>query len=473
MDDDGHDRHWLTRRRQLLATASAVGAMAGCTGVAETDEGTRDPFGFYNGLKIGAVTAESAIVWTRLTRDVPNRGGRAQNVWHPRVEGDVQLSVWPEDRLDELKRFEQRAEDERDTTVQFRLTDLEPSTEYNLLLWGRPDGTETTVELTGSFRTAPDASTPAPVSFGVVSCQAWRFRDVGSDGFRTYDTLDRMDPDFFVHTGDIVYYDQGDLLGRSVRNARKHWRRTYSLPLLTEFHNDTPSYFLKDDHDITDDDCWPGQRYGDLTFEEGVSIFKEHNPTGEVPYRTVRWGEDLQIWLLELREFRSPNTMPDGPEKTILGERQLRWLQETIDRSDASFRVIISPSIFVGPDREGKNDNHANEGFSHEGQLLREFFAERDVIVVGGDRHWQYVSVDQETGLWEFGSGALARGREGGWGPNDVRPEHRFLAVKPGFLWGTVDRDDGEPVLTIEHRDRHGEIRHSEQFTANPVEHVE
>ena len=172
-----------------------------------------------------------------------------------------------------------------------------------------------------------------------------------------------------------------------------------------------------------------------------------------------------------MREFRSPNTMPDGPEKTILGERQRRWLQETIDRSDAAFRVVIAPTIFVGPDRGSKSDNYANEGFQTEGQLLREFLADRDVIVVGGDRHWQYVSVDPGTGLWEFGCGPLAKGREGGWNENDRRPEHRFLAVEPGFVWATVEREAGEPVLTIEHRTRYGGVRHSEQFTANPVEH--
>jgi alkaline phosphatase D len=103
--------------------------------------------------------------------------------------------------------------------------------------------------------------------------------------------------------------------------------------------------------------------------------------------------------------------------------------------------------------------------------MLREFLSSRNVVVVGGDRHWQYVSVDTETGLWEFGSGALARGRAGEWKSGDLRPEHRFLAVKPGFIWGTVDREDGEPILTIEHRSRTGEVRNTEQFTANPVEH--
>jgi len=466
---DEPDDRWLLNRRQLLAV-SGVGALAGCTEFTGSGDSTESPYGFNNGLKIGEVRPRSAVVWTRLSRDAPTTWA-TRNLWYPPAAGTVEMLVWPADDPTDVRWFERRTTLDQDATAQFRLTDLEPDTVYRVVLRGAPDADDDPVELTGGFSTAPDDTTPSAVSFAVVSCQAWRFRDAGEAGFRTYRTLDEWDPDFFVHTGDIVYYDQGYLRGRSVPTARTHWHRTYSLDFLRAFHNDTPSYFLKDDHDIIDDDCWPGQRYGDLTFEDGVAVFEEQNPTGEVPYRTVRWGEDLQIWLLEMREFRSPNTVPDGPDKTILGERQIRWLQETIDRSDAAFRVVISPSIFVGPDRQNKNDNYANEGFRTESRMLREFLADRGVVVLGGDRHWQYASVDAETGLWEFGCGALAKGREGGWRSGDVRDEHRFLAVRPGFLWATVERENGEPVLTVEHRSRRGRLRHSEQFTANPVEH--
>ncbi|PSQ34713.1 hypothetical protein BRD08_08900 [Halobacteriales archaeon SW_10_66_29] len=178
---------------------------------------------------------------------------------------------------------------------------------------------------------------------------------------------------------------------------------------------------------------------------------RKRPPAGE---RTSRCG------CPRYGSFAAPNTMPEGPEKSILGERQRRWLRETIEQSDATFRVVVSPLIFVGPDQGRKGDNHANDAFCWEGQLLREFFADNDVVVIGGDRHWQYVSVDPDTGVWEFSCGALADGREGGWDPDDVHPAHRFLAVKPGFVWAEVDREDDEPILTIEHRSRTGNVHH-------------
>ncbi len=44
---------------------------------------------------------------------------------------------------------------------------------------------------------------------------------------------------------------------------------------------------------------------------------------GERTYRTIRWGKGLQIWMVEGRLYRSPNTMEDGLQKTIWGKEQL------------------------------------------------------------------------------------------------------------------------------------------------------
>ena len=41
--------------------------------------------------------------------------------------------------------------------------------------------------------------------------------------------------------------------------ARLKWNRTYSQPFLRDFHNQVPSYFVKDDHDSWQNDCWPSQ----------------------------------------------------------------------------------------------------------------------------------------------------------------------------------------------------------------------
>ena len=141
--------------------------------------------------------------------------------------------------------------------------------------------------------------------------------------------------------------------------------------------------------------------------------------------------------------------MKDGPEKSILGKEQWAWLEETMKSSDATFKLYISATPVVGPDRDKKNDNHANEGFHHEGERLRKFLnSVPGCFVINGDRHWQYHSIDAETGLNEFGCGPASDSHAQGWNPKDKRPEHRFLRVKGGFASIKID---GEKATLTHH----------------------
>ncbi len=67
----------------------------------------------------------------------------------------------------------------------------------------------------------------------------------------------------------------------------------------------------------------------------------------------------MQIRVIEGRRFRSANPAPDGPAKTILGPEQKAWLLRTITDSDATSKVLLTPTPIVGPDRDSKNDNRS------------------------------------------------------------------------------------------------------------------
>jgi len=104
--------------------------------------------------------------------------------------------------------------------------------------------------------------------------------------------------------------------------------------------------------------------------------------------------------------------MPDGPGKTIWGKEQNEWLRRTLLESDAAFKILISPTPMIGPDRESKRDNHVNtRGFRYEGRqfinwLRENGFLDKNFYFVCGDRHWQYHSIDP-SGFEEFSCGAL------------------------------------------------------------------
>jgi alkaline phosphatase D len=178
----------------------------------------------------------------------------------------------------------------------------------------------------------------------------------------------------------------------------------------------------------------------------------------------LRWGKDVQLWYLEGREYRSNNDMPDGATKTIWGIEQKNWLINTMQQSDATYKIIFSPTPIVGPDRGAKADNHSNLAFKTEGDWARELLSGQKAIVVNGDRHWQYVSKDASTGLMEFGSGPVSDFHAQGWPPGEKRPEHQFLRVAGGFLGIKMVYEQQKPILYMTHYDVMGKKLHEERI---------
>lgn len=378
----------------------------------------------------------------------------------PGAPGEVKLTYFPKlnrNKSESTKWITTNAKS--DFTAQWKLDGLLPGKEYAAIIEARPvGGTETTAVIRGTFQTVPPKDKAAGIDFCVTTCHDFIRTDDGLRGHKIYPTMTKMDPDFVVHAGDIEYYDKPDPWAMTVPLMRFKWGRLFALPSNRIFYSNTTTYFIKDDHDTLKNDCWTGQTYGSVSFEQGVRLFNEEQfPSHPTRYKTVSWGKDLQVWILEGRDFRSPNNMPDGPEKSILGAEQKAWLLKTLDESNASFKLIFSPTPIVGPDRKNKKDNHANEIFEHEGIELRAAFGKHEnLIVFCGDRHWQYASVDPETKLWEFGCGPGSEKHQLGWKKGDERPQHRFLRVAGGFLSGKL-KPGKNPTLTIRHHKVDGE----------------
>jgi len=458
------------------------------------------------GIKIGEVTDSSAIIWARLTKN-PERIGKNAPMpevsyrnpetnelqkkpkgrpdWSPvvhfpngstmeTIEGAVPGTNGEVRVLYKLAGNEawnktewKQVDEQRDFTCTFNMRDLTSNANYQLKVESRDKNSKKMGQtLTGGFKTAPLQNSAAKVVFTVSTGQAYNDQDC-EDGFKIYSEMLKIEPSFFVHTGDIVYYDR---LAKTLPLARWHWARTYSLPGNVKFHNNVTSYFIKDDHDTWMNDCWPNQQtkfMGDFTFEQGLHVFLEQVPMSEKTYRTFRWGKDLQIWLMEGRDFRSPNTMEDCPNKTIWGKEQKDWFKRTVNESDATFRILISPTPIVGPDRENKKDNHSNKNFQYEGDEIRNFLTNRkNMFVICGDRHWQYVSVDRKTGVREYSCGPASNEHAGGWKNSYLRPEHKYLNVTGGFLAVVINRENEHPIITFQHYGVDGDILNEDKIVA-------
>jgi alkaline phosphatase/alkaline phosphatase D len=392
------------------------------------------------GEMAGRVTETSVILQSRLTKgnklingDLPGNPGVAR----------FELATDPQFKDSRETRW-LKAVPDYDYIVKVQVTDLKPATKYYYrLLYGAKRSNVTTGR-TCSFKTLGGKDAVQPTRFAVVTGMNYFFFHEGPYnpkgaykggdkhlGYPALEAIRKLEPDFFVGTGDNVYFDHPAQNQKGNRwtglawsdrakteaEMRRKYHEQFIQPRYIELFANVPTYWEVDDHDYRFNDCdntgdkTPTPEMGARNFREQLPVVDPQDPAA-LTYATFRVSRDLQIWLVEGRLYRSPNRMPDGPEKTIWGETQKRWLKETLLASDATFKILISPTPLVGPDGKGKRDSHCNiGGFRHEGQeffdwLGQNGFLEKNFYILCGDRHWQYHARDG-SGFEEFASGAL------------------------------------------------------------------
>ncbi|MBX2814987.1 MAG: alkaline phosphatase D family protein [Saprospiraceae bacterium] len=301
---------------------------------------------------------------------------------------------------------------------------------------------------TGSFRTLGGAFSTEPNSMVIVTGMNYYHHHYGKykaaeayvgadkeEGYPALASVMALQPDYFIGTGDNVYYDHpaqrgfdratergddphpGGYEGQAVKELagmRRKFHEQFIQPRFIKLFAQTGTFWMKDDHDYRYNDSDP---YSDMpiSHELGIRTFQEQLPfpgPSALPYRTHRVNRDLQLWFVEGRDYRSANKDPDGPDKTIWGLDQKEWLQTSLLESNATFKVMVSPTPMVGPDDAYKTDNHTNhQGFRHEGDRFFDWLSEQDFqdknfYIVCGDRHWQY-HAKHPSGIEEFSTGAL------------------------------------------------------------------
>ncbi|MBX3436531.1 MAG: sulfatase-like hydrolase/transferase [Planctomycetaceae bacterium] len=383
------------------------------------------------GIMVGEVTSTSALVQVRLTKDDRLTDGDV-----PGTEGVVQFVIEPADGVPlSVSQVSVDALPTHDFIARARFTDLSPGVNYIIRTQIGPDAASLRPGPTATFCTLAGAENERATRFVVVTGMNYRLFHgeqpntrgdgpgpyTGPDkhlGYPAVETIRRLAPDFFVGTGDNVYYDSPKQ-GRAttLEQMRQRWHEQFVQPRYRDMFAIVPTYWMVDDHDYRIDDCdnagdyEPSPALGHKVMHEQMPVVAMDEPDGKT-YRTHRVSRDLQVWFPENRLHRSPNGTPDGPGKSIWGAEQKAWLMQTLLASDATFKLLISPTPMIGPDDKRKTDNHTNGGgFQHERD---EFFAwlnetglaQRNVYLVCGDRHWQYHSI-HPAGIEEFSSGAL------------------------------------------------------------------
>jgi alkaline phosphatase D len=436
-----------------------------------------------SGAKAGEITDRTAIVHVRLT----SAPGQDASGLIPGRDGEARVRYSPDEQLvDSQTTGWELAKAIEDHSIQFSLAELAPAQRYYYVVEMRANEQEQVyTSALHSFVTAPPAQQRGPVMFHLTTCQDLH-------GESTYRPMAAQRPDFCISAGDTVYYD-GQGLARNVPQAWQAYQKMFGLPAMKDYYQHVGGYFMKDDHDYRFNDAdpfmkgkWVGKKKADpnarftetkgdqkldvawLTHEEGIQVFKQVFPMGEKTYRTVRWGKGVQVWMVENRDFRSPNAMPDGPEKSIWGKEQREWLMKTLLASDADHRIIVSPNPIIGPDRLMKGDNHANlNGFWYEAQTFLDWIKEQNlsnVVLMCGDRHWQYHSIDRRNGrsTHEFSCGPTSDDHTQDVPPLYEGVERPYAASRGGFV--SVRYQPTDHSLTVAFYSMQGELLNSTVF---------
>lgn len=465
------------------------GVARGAGGVPVRDFGLAPVAGM--GVMVGEVTSDSAFVQVRLTQSVGLIDGDVHG-----AKGVVEFRLEPGRRGAQVV----KAEAGGDFIARVKFEGLVAGRRYKCYTRFGVDAEHLEDGPVAQFRTLPGAGSDAGVKMVVVTGMNYaKFHGdhridreqhllenntelappyMGDDkqlGYPALEAILKKAPDYFVGTGDNVYYDTpDDPRAETVAELRQKWHEQFVQPRYVDLFAKVGTYWEIDDHDYRIDD---GDNSGDHDPSPAVAraMILEQLPVADVDeadykmYRTHRLNRDLQIWFVEGRVYRSDNLSEDGPGKSIWGAKQKAWLKRTLLASDAKFKVMISPTPMIGPDDLRKTDNHTNAGgFQYErdaffGWLKETGLAENHFYLVCGDRHWQYRSV-HPLGIEEFSTGALidTNARPGRMPGDALGTDPEGLIKQPysqqeksgGFLMLEV----GGGKLSFKFHDEHGVV---------------
>src|SRR5262249_37287858 len=306
------------------------------------------------GIAVGDVTSQSALLWLRT--DGPMT---VQVEWAP-VEAWDTLSRMATAVAPVARSPLFTTGSESDFTLAVPLEGLTPATRYRLYISVGTKGregtsTEARVAARGEFTTLPDAKSHVPVTFGWSGDLGGQGRcRRGAAGYPIFDVMRARQLDFFLFLGDTMYSDSlcpsppnepgADFLATTLVEYRARHRYQRGAEALRRFLETTPVYAIWDDHEVRNDFAGPF----DSQMPIGRQALREYWPIRVAPddpqrlYRSVRAGADLDVFILDTRQYRSRNVDPDGPAKTMLGEKQLQWLLSELSESTATWKVIVT-----------------------------------------------------------------------------------------------------------------------------------
>jgi alkaline phosphatase D len=474
------------------------------------------------GLQTGDVSPEGAIVWSRSDRP---------------ARFFVEWAYDPAFKRSTLVRGPHALET-TDYTARVDLGNLAAGTDVFVRTYFESLDTSgaRSEPVLGRFRTLPKGKRDIRfVWSGDTAGQGWGI-DLDHGGMKIYEAMRRTNPDFFLHSGDTIYADGPmtpevtDAAGQVIwRNAyldvvpeklkvaetlheyrRAHLYNRYDANQRA-FSAEVPQIWQWDDHEITNN--WSDSKILDARYTErsikalvarGTRAFLEYAPMrwysqkeSERVYRHVPYGPDLDVFVIDMRSYRAGNgcnveTEP-GDATRFLGRAQIAWLEQKLQSSRATWKIIASDmplGLVVGDGTDpasgcamfenGANGNGPALGRELEIARVLRFIKQKtidNVVWLTADVHYcaahyydpsnaQFQDFDP---FWEFVAGPLHAGT---FGPNALDdtfgPKVIFESAPPAGqsnlppsaglqFFGQVDIDGQDKELVVTLKDSNGD----------------
>ena len=366
---------------------------------------------------------------------------------------------------------------------------------------------------------------------GDTAGQGWGI-NTSFGGMKIYEAMRQREPLFFIHSGDNIYADgpipetataeNGQLWTNivtpevsKVAETLDEYRGRYRYNLLDEnvrrFNAEVPQIWQWDDHEVVNNWSDAKDLSADARFTEknvpllvarGARAFLDYAPMrpfsaqeSQRVYRRFGHGPDLDVFVLDMRSYRGPNSYNRQTEASdataFLGREQLDWLKAELAASKATWKVIAADmpiGLLVGDGTDAEGRARFEAVANGDGPVLgREFeFAEllrhlkrqhvRNVVWLTADVHYcaahyydpskaQFQDFDP---FWEFVAGPLNAGT---FGPNALDntfgPQVVFQKAPPagqanwspyaGFqFFGEINIDAHDASMTVDLRDLDG-----------------
>jgi hypothetical protein len=278
--------------------------------------------------------------------------------------------------------------------------------------------------------TAPRSDQTAPLAMHVTA--DFDLNPLFESGIFSH--MSDLRPDFTMTLGDFPYADNGPA-AISIEDYRRVHAEMRTAPKIASWLRSTGIRAIYDDHEFRNN--WAPRfvnaepdRYA-AAMQTWDEFFPIPQAPPEIRYRKWSWGASVDGFILDCRRFRQDIEVADGPDKSMLGAEQKRWLLQGLAQSRAAFK-LVSTSVALDFSNTGENWS----AFVDEREEIFDAIKAANiegVLFLAGDSHW-FAAHRHKSGAREFQVGPAARSYHT---PPAAVPEVLMRAITYNF--GRID----------------------------------